>query len=949
MRSMLALALPSLAALAVLATPMAAQSVVPPAESPYYAVDYLTPPDGAVLEVGGLDFLSDGRLIVSTRRGQVWIVENPLAANPAEARFSLFAEGLEEGLGLTVLPAAKVDGRGEGDAIFVLQRGELSRLFDLDGDGRCDRIETVSNSWGLSGHYHEFAFGLPADDAGQLYITLNVSFGSPRWWIGESTVPYRGWCLRIDPFTGETTPVASGLRSPAGLGRTSDGRILITDNQGDWLPACPLHVLQPGAFYGHPASLRWTPEYLAAGAMPSDSLPPPSPRTPPALWLPYKWSRSAGSVVEDASGGRFGPFAGQLLIAELTNGMLLRAQLEQVQGQWQGAVWPFRQRIGSLVRVRFAPDGTLLGGMTNRGWGGVPPADGLCRIRWTGKVPLETQEVKLLQDGFQLRFTQPLAADCTPTTASCTLTQYDYDWWWEYGSPERHTTRVAVKDVSLSPDRRSLVLRAPLQPAMMARLQLSGLRGADGAPLLHDEFAYAIHQLPEGPRTELQIAKIVAPPPPRELGEEGWLRLSFLDALAQWDSQGWSLVDADLDPKDPTRLLITKGDSALVNVPHDVADAARSGPPGATATDFTSKALFGEGRYHAEVMLPEGGRTTLWLMGRYGIDLPDRRAIAESAAGPAGTRFGAVLATAKDAEHPPALDAWLGSGQWHDLDVMLTPPRFDADGRKIANARIERVLLNDVLLHEGLELAGPCLGAPLAGQPEAPTGPLIVSGTRGACALRQLRVRPVLPADDVGWVPLFNGQDLAGWRVATESSADPEPLRPGTTFTAPDEDAAESTGWSVENGLLVGRGPPSHLFSPRGDFHDLEIRASLRISHEGNSGLYFRTLFGPGWPDGYEAQVNSDSPDPQKTGSLYALAPVTTSLVGPGTWFDYRVRCVDEAAGTHITIAVNGVVITDFVDAERRHALGHVALQQHNDGSTVECRRLEVREVREAR
>jgi hypothetical protein len=333
-------------------------------------------------------------------------------------------------------------------------------------------------------------------------------------------------------------------------------------------------------------------------------------------------------------------------------------------------------------------------------------------------------------------------------------------------------------------------------------------------------------------------------------------------------------------------------------------------------------------------------------LGRYGIDLPDRKAVAEAAIGPAGTRYGAVLATAKDAEYPPALDAYLAAGQWHDLDVFLTPPRFDADGRKLANARIERVLLNDVLLHEGLELAGPCLGAPLATLPEAGTGPLVISGTRGACALRQIRVRPVQPADEAGWVPLFNGQDLGGWRLGTASSADPTPLPAGTTFTAPDEDAAETTGWSVENGVLFGRGPATHLFSPRGDFRDLEVRASLRVSHEGNSGLYFRTTFGPGWPAGYEAQVNSSSPDPQKTGSLYALAPVTTSLVGPGTWFDYHVRCVDEPAGTHVTIRVNGVVITDFIDAERRHAAGHIALQQHDPGSVVQYRRVEVREAR---
>src|SRR5262245_20367604 len=161
-----------------------AQSIT---EGDSYPVDYLTPPDGAILEVGGMDFLPDGRLALSTRRGQVWIVENPLAKDPKDAKFTLFAEGLYEGLGLAV-----VDG-----VIHVVQRGELSRLEDEDGDGKCDEIETVSNDWGVSGHYHEFAYGLPRDRAGNFYITLNVSFGDPHWWHGRSTVPYRGWAMQI--------------------------------------------------------------------------------------------------------------------------------------------------------------------------------------------------------------------------------------------------------------------------------------------------------------------------------------------------------------------------------------------------------------------------------------------------------------------------------------------------------------------------------------------------------------------------------------------------------------------------------------------------------------------------------------------------------------------------------------------------------------------------------
>ena len=88
----------------------------------FWSVDYLVPPDGEVLEVGGIGFMSDGDLVASTRRGQVWRVDSPNATNPNDATFTLICEGLHEGLGLAVVE----------DEIFVMQRGEISKLVDLE-------------------------------------------------------------------------------------------------------------------------------------------------------------------------------------------------------------------------------------------------------------------------------------------------------------------------------------------------------------------------------------------------------------------------------------------------------------------------------------------------------------------------------------------------------------------------------------------------------------------------------------------------------------------------------------------------------------------------------------------------------------------------------------------------------------------------------------------------
>src|SRR5690606_9544358 len=108
-------------------------------------------PPGVTIEGGGIDFLPDGRLAVSSRRGFVYLVENAGRESTADVHFEQFAAGLHDCLGLAV-----VDGN-----VLVVNRGEVTRLIDTDGDDRADRFENVANAWGLTGNYLEYAYGLP--------------------------------------------------------------------------------------------------------------------------------------------------------------------------------------------------------------------------------------------------------------------------------------------------------------------------------------------------------------------------------------------------------------------------------------------------------------------------------------------------------------------------------------------------------------------------------------------------------------------------------------------------------------------------------------------------------------------------------------------------------------------------------------------------------------------
>ena len=691
----------------LLTLPLLCAAAQSPEESAFLKVSDFRTPEGEVLEIGGMDFSADGTLYLSTRRGRVWKVVNALADDPGEAVFSIFAEGLHEGLGLKVVD----------EVVHVVQRGEVSRLLDRDGDGVCERIETITQDWGMTGNYHEFAFGLPQDPAGNLYISTNVGFWSPEWWHGLSRAPYRGWVLRVAP-DGTTIPVASGVRSPCGLGVDAAGNVFYSDNQGDWMPVCGIFPVTDGAFLGHPASLRWTSDYGDGAEIPSSVSPPEREPTPAAVWIPYEWSRSAGNL-EVAPDG-FGPFGGQWFVAELTNGNVVRMTLEQVNGVWQGACYPFLSRVGSAARLDFAPDGSLMLGYTNRGWGGRSPGSGLARVEWTDPEVAEIEEVELIPGGFRIRLTKAMAPEATPEVS---LRSYDYAWWWDYGSPERNSTELEVLTSTLGGDRRTLTL---VVPELQAGTCVRGRVG--GAGLLHEEFAYTVNVLADPGALPVPVAKRVEPPAAREQGDEGWLMLTWQDPFDAWESEGWALNDLAWNADQPREFQAAPGNGALWN-------------PGGRAGDFRSKAEFGDVEFHFRFQLPEGGDSGLYMMDRYELQLIDKP-----------DECGGIIGSKN-----PRARGYRGPGEWHELSGRFYAPRFDSSGKKIQKARFEAIQIDGVEVLAAAECNGPT-GGGRAG--EVARGPLRFQGNAGLVALGDIRVKPLdggaFPDDEEeGWEPAF--------------------------------------------------------------------------------------------------------------------------------------------------------------------------------------------------
>ncbi len=463
-------------------------------EGKYYQILNLElPRTGTAVEPGAMELMPDGKLALSTRLGEIWMIDRAEEKPPIRAKFKLFASGLHEVLGL-----AYRDGW-----LYCAQRGEITRMKDLDGDGRADLFETVGDNWGINGDYHEYCFCSKFDREGYLWVALCLtgSFTSEN--------QYRGWCLRVSP-DGKVIPTCSGLRSPGGIGMNAQGDMFFTDNQGPWNGACALKHLAPGDFEGNPSGNMWYSLTDALGPRPKD--PQSGSRMyieakkipqlkPPAILFPYeKMGQSASGFACDTTGGKFGPFENQLFVGDQTHSTVMRVFLEKVKGRYQGACFMFRRGFASgNLALLLSPQGTLFVGGTGRGWGARGGQEqALQSLVWNGATPFEIKEMRAKPDGFEFTFTQPIDLASIQKADSVKIETYTYIYQASYGSPEVDRTFPRIEKVEVSPDHLSARLRINgVFPGHIHELHFPGVRSAEGAPLLHDAAYYTLNDLPE--------------------------------------------------------------------------------------------------------------------------------------------------------------------------------------------------------------------------------------------------------------------------------------------------------------------------------------------------------------------------------------------------------------------------------------------------------------------
>jgi len=218
--------------------------------------------------------------------------------------------------------------------------------------------------------------------------------------------------------------------------------------------------------------------------------------------------------------------------------------------------------------------------------------------------------------------------------------------------------------------------------------------------------------------------------------EGGWVELLGSPALDAWKAPttNWETVGStSLKPGDPKRLEGTPGAGVVYN------------GPGGRAVNLVTRKAYGDLEAHVEFMVPKGSNSGVKFEGVYEIQIFDSYGVKTATASHSGGVYPRAELLPRyhhiDDGYPPRVNASRPPGEWQTLDVVFHAPKFDSAGKKVANARFDKVILNGQVVQEGLEV--PCPTGHAYRQKEHPEGPLFLQGDHGPVAFRNVRVRPL--------------------------------------------------------------------------------------------------------------------------------------------------------------------------------------------------------------
>lgn len=421
--------------------------------------------------VGAMDFHPDGRLLLTTwdSIGALYALEGVESGDTNQISIERIATGLSEPLGMKIVD----------QDIFVLQKQELSQLIDEDKDGVIDEYRTICDAFAVRPDFHEYSYGLAYKD-GFFYANLGLAM---RLMSHEVQLEDRGTAIKMD-LDGNYQRVATGLRQANGIGIGPEGEIFLTENQGQWVPACKIIHLQEGHFYGC--------QYQTGDRYENEEA------TPPAVWLPHhEIGNSPGQILSIDDG----VYKGQMLHGEVTHGGIKRVYLEKVKGAYQGAVFRFSQGLeAGINRLVWGPEGALyVGGVgMNGNWGWKGKQFGLQKLVPNGKVPFEILALRAQAEGIEIEFTVPLGEQQGEKASDYFLEQWRYEATPSYGGPKLDQEELKIAAITVSSDRRRVQLNVPnMKEGFVIYLLLNDtMRSKENQRLWSGEAWYTLNQKP---------------------------------------------------------------------------------------------------------------------------------------------------------------------------------------------------------------------------------------------------------------------------------------------------------------------------------------------------------------------------------------------------------------------------------------------------------------------
>jgi hypothetical protein len=441
----------------------------------------------------GLDFFKDGkRAALCTHEGDIWIAEG-IDEKLEHVKWRRFASGQYETLGLVIVD----------DVIYTSGRDQLTRYHDFNKDGSADYYENFNNEIMSTEGFHEFVFDLQTDKAGNFYFAKanpvnsgGGGFGNNKASAGNGVVcSHAGGLFKVSKDGKKFEVLARGFRAPNGIGVSRDGQVTTSDNEGTWVPTTPINWVQPGGFHGVINSL--TPKEVADGFI------------PPLTWLAKDYDNSGGGQIVVTS-KKWGPFTGEWLHESYGKSSLFLMMKERAaNGLMQGGVVKFPLKFtSSVMRARFNErDGQLYIAGLSEWQSNAAKQTGFDRVRYTGKKVYSVRGLKVLKNGVELTFTEPLDPASVSDAQNWSGKRWNYARTSGYGSPEFSLVNGAdgkpkkgrdvinITGAKLSADGRSVTVEiADLQPVMQQTIRWN-LKAADGTPVAQ-EVMHTIHALP---------------------------------------------------------------------------------------------------------------------------------------------------------------------------------------------------------------------------------------------------------------------------------------------------------------------------------------------------------------------------------------------------------------------------------------------------------------------